>query len=233
MRPKKPHSERLNAWLGACHLDELDRDDHFLSNLDKHIKSKLPYDAIIEKHPDEFGENPLDNSMEENAKFISNRTILSGALQLDALLAVDPIDYLSLKDLHKSIYQAIRNGAGKERNNNLSKQTSQFATPGYIEDGMTSLINELKNDNYLADISREDLPLYCANHFNAFNMLHPFPFGNGVINRLLISNLLNQQELHLEWDKINRGQYTKACVIGFHGDLGALKDMFDSAISHW
>ena len=80
--------------------------------------------------------------------------------------------------IHKFLFEDIYEFAGKFRTENIAKDYFQFAGWQFIEDELKRLLNELKNENYLKDLSKEDFACRLAYYWSEINVLHPFREGN-------------------------------------------------------
>lgn len=80
--------------------------------------------------------------------------------------------------IHKFLFEDIYDFAGLFRSENIAKDYFQFASWQYIEDELNRLLNELKNENFLENLSKENFAKRLAYYWSEFNVLHPFREGN-------------------------------------------------------
>ena len=80
--------------------------------------------------------------------------------------------------IHKFLFDEIYNFAGLFRTENIAKDYFQFAQWQYIEDELNRILNNLKNENFLAGLSKEDFSKRLAFYWSEINVLHPFREGN-------------------------------------------------------
>lgn len=92
-------------------------------------------------------------------------------------------------DIHKFLFEDIYPFAGLFRNENIAKDYFQFAEWEYIESELTRLLDELKKENFLANISKEDFAKRLAYYWAELNVLHPFREGNGRATREFLRQL--------------------------------------------
>lgn len=92
-------------------------------------------------------------------------------------------------DIHKFLFEDIYPFAGLFRNENIAKDYFQFAEWEYIESELTRLLDELKKENFLANISKEDFAKRLAYYWAELNVLHPFREGNGRTTREFLRQL--------------------------------------------
>ena len=98
----------------------------------------------------------------------------------------DKKHYLSI---HNYLFEDIYPFAGLFRTENIAKGNFSFAEWQYIESELNRLLNELKNENYLKDLSKDLLSKRLAYYMAEFNVLHPFREGNGRTIREFIRQL--------------------------------------------
>ena len=98
----------------------------------------------------------------------------------------DKKHYISI---HKYLFEDIYSFAGKFREENIGKGEFRFASFEYIEPELDRLLNELKKENFLARLSKQELANRLAYYLSELNVLHPFREGNGRTNREFIRQL--------------------------------------------
>lgn len=91
--------------------------------------------------------------------------------------------------IHKFLFEDIYHFAGLFRTENIAKDYFQFAEWEYIESELTRLLDELKKENFLANISKEDFAKRLAYYWAELNVLHPFREGNGRATREFLRQL--------------------------------------------
>lgn len=98
----------------------------------------------------------------------------------------DKKHYISI---HKYLFEDIYPFAGKFREENIGKGEFRFASIEYIEPELDRLLNELKQEDYLDGLSKQELAKRLAYYLSELNVLHPFREGNGRTNREFIRQL--------------------------------------------
>ena len=91
--------------------------------------------------------------------------------------------------IHKFLFEDIYPFAGLFRTENIAKNYFQFAEWEYIESELSRLLNELKKENFLFNISKEDFANRLAYYWAELNVLHPFREGNGRTTREFLRQL--------------------------------------------
>ena len=92
-------------------------------------------------------------------------------------------------EIHHYLFEDIYPFAGKLREENIAKGTFRFAMWEYIEPELEKLLKKLKEENYLANLSKEELAKKLAYYLAELNVLHPFREGNGRTEREFIRQL--------------------------------------------
>ena len=92
-------------------------------------------------------------------------------------------------NIHKFLFEDIYSFAGLFRNENIAKDYFQFAEWEYIEDELKRLLIELKKENLLSNLSKEDFAKRLAYYWSELNVLHPFREGNGRATREFLRQL--------------------------------------------
>ena len=91
--------------------------------------------------------------------------------------------------IHKFLFEDIYPFAGLFRTENIAKDYFQFAEWEYIESELTRLLNELKNENFLLGLSKDEMAKRLAYYWAELNVLHPFREGNGRTTREFLRQL--------------------------------------------
>ena len=77
---------------------------------------------------------------------------------------------------------------------------------------MQRLFKELKNENYLADLSKEELAERLAYYLSELNVLHPYREGNGRTTREFIRELALKNGYNLNLSKVTPQDFLKASI---------------------
>lgn len=118
-------------------------------------------------------------------------------------------DFELLKKIHAFLFGDIYEWAGKIRNVNISKG-NQFCRCEFIDDQMNMVMNKLKKDNYLSDLSREETASKLAYYLGEINAIHPFREGNGRTQRMFIELLAAHNGYQLDFSKITSQEMLEA-----------------------
>ncbi len=107
---------------------------------------------------------------------------------------------LSLKTIHKYLFDEIYEFAGKFRTVNMSKGTFRFAPPMYLE-------AVLENIDKMPQSTFDEI----FEKYVEMNIAHPFREGNGRSTRIWL-DLIFKTELHkvVDWSKVDKENYLLA-----------------------
>ena len=87
-----------------------------------------------------------------------------------------------------------------------------FANWEFIDEQLDYLLNKLKSENYLEDLSKEDLSKRLAFYLSELNVLHPFREGNGRTIREFIRELAYKNGYVLDLTKNSAKEIFDASV---------------------
>lgn len=122
-------------------------------------------------------------------------------------------DYAHFKAIHLHLFQDVYDWAGEERNVSISKGSTQFANPRFINNVVSSLLQSLSDENKLKGLSPEDFVERAAHYALELNMAHPFREGNGRAVRYFLSLLAHYAGFELDVEKLTN-DWLDACVEG-------------------
>lgn len=121
-------------------------------------------------------------------------------------------DAKHLNQIHTYLFEDIYPFAGKYRNENIAKGVFRFAEWEYIEAELNRLLNGLKEENYLAGLSREVLAERLAYYLSELNVLHPYREGNGRTIREFLRELALKNEYILNIKKVAPKEFLNASI---------------------
>ena len=115
-------------------------------------------------------------------------------------------------NIHKFIFEDIYPFAGLYRNENIAKDNFMFANWEFIEENMKIIFEELKNENYLADLDKEKFAERLTYYMSELNVLHPFREGNGRTTREFIRQLALKNGYSLDLSEFNAKDILNASI---------------------
>jgi len=137
-------------------------------------------------------------------------SIKIGELRTKPIKGQFNIDHL--KEIHKYIFGDIYPFAGEFRDVSIIKGNVRFANPLYIEENAKRLFQELKNENDLVGLDKDELSQRLAYYFAEINILHVFREGNGRTQREFIREVALLSGYDIDWRKISRDEYMTASI---------------------
>ena len=114
--------------------------------------------------------------------------------------------------IHKFLFEDIYPFAGLFRTENIAKDYFQFAEWEYIESELERLLSELKSENYLVGLSKEQFASRLAYYWAELNVLHPFREGNGRTTREFLRQLSLKNGYILNLYKVNSQELLNASI---------------------
>ena len=117
-----------------------------------------------------------------------------------------------LNKIHTYLFEDIYPFAGKYRNENIAKGVFRFAEYEYIEPELQRLMNQLKDENYLSNLSKEELAERLAYYLSELNVLHPYREGNGRTTREFIRELALKNGYILNLSKVSPSDFLNASI---------------------
>lgn len=121
-------------------------------------------------------------------------------------------DEKHLNSIHTYLFEDIYPFAGKYRTENIAKGVFRFAEWVYIEEELKKLLNLLKNENYLANLSKKEFAKRLAFYLSELNVLHPYREGNGRTIREFIRELALKNRYVLDLRKVSPQDFLNASI---------------------
>ncbi len=156
--------------------------------------------------------NKLDIHNEKVLQKFEAKITAAKLLALRKKGIIGNFDTQHLIDIHTYLFEDIYPFAGKFRNENIAKGVFRFAEFEYIEPELERLLNELKSENYLEGLSKEDLTQRLAYYLSELNVLHPFREGNGRTIREFIRELALKNGYVLNLSNVSPSDFLKASI---------------------
>lgn len=176
--------------------------------------------------------NLFDVQDEEKLKELEKVYTLFRLSELQLQKPADPVDVEAFLAIHRYLLQDVYPFAGELRQEMISKGSSSFAHPKHIEAHLMKIFEELKAENYLKDLPRNQLVSRLAYFLSELNALHPFREGNGRSIREFARQLLLNAGYRLDWEKVlEPAEIINAFVDSFNKDNNRLERLLDEIIT--
>jgi cell filamentation protein len=140
-------------------------------------------------------------------------------------------DLEHLKQIHKYIFQDIYCWAGEIRTVDISKE-SMFCKVQYINDQATNIFGNLKKDNFLIELERDELVIKLAYYFSEINALHPFREGNGRTQREFIRALAYFCNYRIDFKNVDKNLMLEASKDSFLCNYSKTEEIFNICLSN-
>lgn len=114
--------------------------------------------------------------------------------------------------IHEYLFGAIYPFAGSIRTENIAKDNFRFAEWEFIEGELKRILTQLKEENYLEGLNKQDLANRLSYYMAELNVLHPFRDGNGRTIREFCRQLAYKNGFILNLSKIDAKEMFDASV---------------------
>ena len=121
-------------------------------------------------------------------------------------------DVAHFVSIHKFIFEDIYPFAGLYRSENIAKDNFMFANWEFIEDNMNSIFGELKRENYLKGLTKEEFAKRLTYYMSELNVIHPFREGNGRTTREFIRQLALKNGYNLDLSRFKAEDILNASI---------------------
>ncbi len=136
-------------------------------------------------------------------------------------------DLKYLQKIHKHLFNDLYLWAGQVRTVSISKGGGMFAFPQFIESEGNKLFTQLKNEDHLKNLDKDNFSKRAAHYFTEINALHPFRDGNGRAQQLFMSSLAEKAGHSLDWSKTSQKELDRSSIDSFNGDLKKIESVFN------
>ncbi len=160
----------------------------------------------------------------------AEREITHAALILLREAPVPPShDLLHLRAIHRRIFGDIYDWAGQIRTVVISKG-SLFCLPRYIEPFAAEIFDQLRKENFLRSLRREEFLERLTYYLGEVNAIHPFREGNGRAQRAIFEQLARDAGYTLSWQHLDADRNIAASVAVMHGDAAPMRKMLEELV---
>lgn len=156
--------------------------------------------------------NKLNIMDAQKLEDIERKLVIVKLYELRQNKKIGNFDIEHFVSIHKFMFEDIYPFAGLFRNENIAKGNFSFAKWEFIEDELKRLLNDLKEENYLRGLNKEDLTKRLAYYMAELNVLHPFREGNGRTIREFIRQLALKNNYVLDLQNTESKNMLDACI---------------------
>lgn len=138
------------------------------------------------------------------------------------------VDLLELQRIHKSLFGKVYDWAGKLRTVDIRKGSEEyFLSCGYLENGVKFVLDELRKEDCLQGLNREDFVKRLAYFYEQLNFVHPFREGNGRTQRVFWQRVAARSGYKIDWSEVVGDELDNASLVGrTEKNLAPLEKMF-------
>jgi cell filamentation protein len=139
-------------------------------------------------------------------------------------------DLKHLQAIHKYIFQDIYDWAGEIRTVDIAKQ-NMFCKVQYINGQASIIFENLKKENFLIDLKRDEIVNRLSYYFSEINALHPFREGNGRSQREFIRELAFSCNYRIDFRKVDKNLMSEASKDSFLCNYSKMEGLFEICLS--
>lgn len=191
---------------------EYERDDYYCWSDSSVLKNKL-----------NIKDEVLLNEAERKITSLKTAKLLETPLEGE-------LNFEYIKRIHSYLFFDIYDWAGEVRKTDISKGNI-FCQHELIEINVNALMDELKNENYLTESSKDKIVERLAYYIGDLNTIHPFREGNGRVQRIFIRELASRAGYLINFDGITPEEMIKASDAAFHHDYGPMEKIMIKSIN--
>jgi cell filamentation protein len=126
--------------------------------------------------------------------------------------------------VHRHLFQDVYTWAGRYRTVRISRQGSMFCYPEHIDAQIKRLFTQLRNDEYLRDLSKEKFAQKATLFLSDLNAIHAFRDGNGRTQLAFMALVAAKADHPLNFEVLEPDDFLDAMIRSFQGDDKKLLD---------
>lgn len=171
---------------------------------------------------------------------IKSNVILEKAEEEISTLAANSIDFSDppydsnyWKSIHNVLFTDLYSWAGEFRTVNITKGSTIFCNPLYIDNELNRLFNNFNNIKSFTELSYSDVIQHVSEFYIELNLIHPFREGNGRSQRILFDHILANCGYSLEWNKITKDIWLQANINGVELNYKPMEDIISKSLQEF
>ena len=180
---------------------------------------------------------PDSNVLKNKLGIKDEKTLTEAERELTALKlaefekspSLDEFNFEYLRNIHRHLFGEIYEWAGKNRKIDISRGNI-FCMHELIDVCMNQMMDELKNENFLESLNKDELIKRLAYYLGEINTIHPFREGNGRAQRAFIRELARRNGHKLSFDKITSKEMIEASDKTFNHDYEMMEELLKRAM---
>ena len=144
-------------------------------------------------------------------------------------LPLGNLDIEYFKTVHRHLFQDVYIWAGEFRSVPLTKGTSRFAQPQYIEQQTKRVLHEISVSLSISQ-NIQDICASIAHFAVELIAIHPFREGNGRVIRACIAQVLSSRGYAVNFSSIPEDVWLTASIDGFNGNEAPMVRIFNEIV---
>lgn len=144
-------------------------------------------------------------------------------------------DLAELRAIHRHLFQDVYEWAGAVRTVDVRKniEGAEFFLPVSMVDRAAGYATEeLRAENYLRGMDRDQFIERRAYHYDQVNYVHPFREGNGRTQRVFWNRVARDAGWQLDWRGVHGSANDRACrAASEQRDFGPLREIFRQIVT--
>jgi cell filamentation protein len=169
---------------------------------------------------------------QKNLEEFESRATTLRLFETEEFISKNKIDFEMWKNIHKILFQDVYDWAGQIRNVQMSKGSTIFAHPQFIEKEANKIFGNLAGENFLQNLAHKFFCQRLAHYHTELNALHPFREGNGRTLKLLLNEVARRNNFYITWEdkKVTVEKYLAATIAAHNGQAEILEFFFDEIV---
>ena len=161
--------------------------------------------------------------------------VVSRAIQLGDHPIRGTGDLDEFRAIHRQLFQDVYPWAGEVRTVDIRKNidgAKHFLSVSVIDRGSMFAAGELRADDMLRGMDRDQFIDRLSYHYDQCNFIHPFREGNGRTQRVFWNRVASDAGWRVDWQGVQGAVNDAACrAAAERSDFGPMRAMFDQIVS--
>ncbi|MCH1883044.1 Fic family protein [Agrococcus sp. ARC_14] len=131
-----------------------------------------------------------------------------------------------LRAIHRYLFQDVYAWAGEYRTVGIAKGLDQhFASPDIIDELVVDLVGAIA-ERAASDLATDAIG-FLVDTYARLNYIHPFREGNGRVQRMYGTQLVERHGRTLDWSRVSADENNEAFKDSMDGDRASLRTMLN------
>ena len=141
---------------------------------------------------------------------------------IEIQLSAPPFTFRQLCDLHHKLFSEVYEWAGQTRSIPMSKGSSRFAQPEFIQRECEKVYANL--NSVFAEVSRDQdsVGTMLGTAYSDLNVAHPFRDGNGRSIRMHLEHVAFQLDYLINWKSVSEATWISMSIESMSDESGLI-----------